>query len=81
MVFAYILGKVETGNELEVLDALKNLGEVKRVSLTYGTYDLCIEADVATMEDLDDFIFKVVRKVPGINETVTLVTARTFPAK
>ena len=79
MVFAYILGKVETGNELEVLAALKNLVEVKRVSLTYGTYDLCIEAEVATMEALDDFIFKTVRKIPGINETATVVTAKTFP--
>lgn len=77
MVFAYILGKVEMGNEMEVLNALKNLRQVKKASLTYGTYDLHIETQLKTMEELDDFIFNVVRKIPGIKETVTLVAAKT----
>jgi len=77
MVFVYILGKVETGNEIEVLNALKNAGPVKRASLTYGIYDLCIEAQFETMEELDDFLFNVVRKIPGVKDTVTLVAAKT----
>lgn len=78
MVFVYILGKVDTGNEMEVLNALKSAGQVKRASLTYGTYDLCIEAQFKTMEELDDFVFNVVRKIPGIKDTVTLVTSKSF---
>lgn len=77
MIFVYILGKVGTGNEIEVLNAFKNVGRVKRASLTYGTYDLCIEARFNTMEELDDFIFNVVRKVPGIKDTATLVASKT----
>jgi len=77
MVLAYILGKVETGNEMEVLNALKNAEQVKRASLTYGTYDLCIETQLRTMEELDDFIFNVIRKIPGITDTVTLVASKT----
>ena len=77
MVFVYILGKVETGNEIEVLNSFKNARQVKRASLTYGTYDLCIEAQFETMEELDDFLFNVVRKIPGVKDTVTLVAAKT----
>jgi DNA-binding Lrp family transcriptional regulator len=78
MVFVYILGKVETGNEMEVLNSFKNARQVKKASLTYGIYDLCIEGQFETMEELDDFIFNVVRKIPGIKDTVTLVAARTL---
>ncbi len=78
MVFVYILGKVETGNEIKVLDSFKSADQVKRASLTYGTYDLCIEAQFKTMEELDDFIFNVVRKTSGITDTVTLVAAKTL---
>lgn len=77
MVFVYILGKVGTGDEIEILDALKIANQVKRASLTYGTYDLCIEAQFSTMEELDDFLFNVVRKIPGVRDTVTLVASKT----
>jgi DNA-binding Lrp family transcriptional regulator len=74
----YILGKVETGKEPQVLNSFKNAEQVKRASLTYGTYDLCIEAQFKTMEELDDFVFNVVRKTPGVTETATLVAAKTI---
>ena len=78
MVFAYILGKVEKGSEMDVLNALKNSEHIKRASLIYGVYDLCVEARFETMEELDTFIFNVVRKIPGIKDTCTLIVARTF---
>jgi DNA-binding Lrp family transcriptional regulator len=76
MIFVYILGKVETGREMDVLNSFKNFDPVIRATVTYGTYDLFIEAQFETMEELDDFIFNVVRKTNGITDTVTLVAAR-----
>jgi len=78
VVFAYILGKVEKGSEIGVLNALKNSEQIKRASLIYGAYDFCVEAQFETMEELDAFIFNVVRKIPGIKDTCTLIVARTF---
>jgi DNA-binding Lrp family transcriptional regulator len=78
MFSVYILGKVEAGTENEVLNSLKNLSPMKKASLTYGVHDLCIEAQFKTMEELDDFVFNVIRKVPGIKETVTLITSKTI---
>jgi DNA-binding Lrp family transcriptional regulator len=78
VVFAYVLGKVEKGSEIEVLNALKNSEQIKRASLIYGAYDFCVEAQFETLEALDAFIFNVVRKIPGIKDTCTLIVARTF---
>jgi len=78
LVFAYILGKVEKGSELDVLNSLKNFKQVEKASIIYGVYDLCIEAHFETMEELDEFVFNVVRKIPGIKDTCTLIVAKTF---
>lgn len=78
MVFVYILGKVEVGKENNILNSFESDGRVKRASLTYGAYDLCIEAEFESMENLDDFIFNVVRKISGIESTASLVVARTI---
>jgi len=77
VIYAYILGKVQAGAETEILSALKNVRGMKKASLTYGIYDLCIEGEFKTMEELDDFILNVVRKIQGIHETVTLIASKT----
>ncbi len=76
MIFVYILAKIEAGKEDEILDSLKNTNQVSKASLTYGIYDLCVEAQFKTMENLDKFVVNVLRKIPGIKETVTLLTSR-----
>jgi DNA-binding Lrp family transcriptional regulator len=78
VIYAYILGKVQTGEEQSILNSLKNVKHLKKASLTYGVYDLCIELEANTMEELDDFILKVVRKIPGVKETVTLIASKTI---
>lgn len=78
MIFAYILGKLEKGSELDVLNALKNFEQVEKASIIYGAYDLCIEACFKTMEELDEFVFNTVRKIPGIRDTCTLIVAKIF---
>ena len=78
MIFAYILGKLERGSEVDVLNALKNFEQVEKASIIYGTYDLCIEARFKTMEELDEFVFNTVRKTPGIKDTCTLIVAKIF---
>jgi len=77
MIFAYVLGKVEAGTETDVLNAIKNLKEMKKASITYGTFDLCVEAQFKTMEDLDNFVINILRKINGIKETTTLIASKT----
>ena len=77
MIYAYILGKLETGTENQVLNSLKDIKVMKKASLTYGVYDLCIEGQFKTMEELDNFLLNQLRKVNGIKETVTLIASKT----
>ena len=77
MVTAYTLIKAESGKDSKVLVVLKSRKEVREVALTYGAYDLIAKIDVETSESLDEFIFDVLRKIPEVRETTTLITSRT----
>jgi len=76
LVKAYILARVETGADRKVLSKLNNLPEVKKVCMTYGPYDLAIEATFETIEDLDGFVFDKLRKTPNIKETLTVICSQ-----
>ena len=53
MFLVYVLAKLEVGTEDEVLNSLKSLNQVEKASLTYGIYDLCIQAQFKTIEELE----------------------------
>ena len=78
MVSAYILANVETGADRKVFRDIKKLPGVNKVSMTFGTYDLCIEVSFETMEELDEFVFDKLRKTPKIRETVTVICSETI---
>ena len=73
MPVAYLLAKVEVGQEKQALETIRKLAGVKEANLTYGAYDLHIEIKFGTIEELDEFIFENIRKLSGVKETVTLV--------
>jgi Lrp/AsnC family transcriptional regulator for asnA, asnC and gidA len=76
LIVAYVLAKVEAGKDREVLAETQKIVGVKQVVPTYGVYDLHIEVTFNSIEELDDFIFNKVRKIPGVKETVTLIAFR-----
>jgi DNA-binding Lrp family transcriptional regulator len=73
MPVAYVLAKIEAGQDKQALETIKKMVGVRAITLTYGIYDLHVEVKFDTMEELDEFIFEEIRKVSGIKETVTLV--------
>ena len=77
MVSAYILANVETGADRKVFRDIRKLPGVNKVSMTFGTYDLCIEVSFETIENLDEFVFDKLRKIPKIRETVTVICSET----
>jgi len=76
MVIAYSLIKAESGKDFRVLAIVKRRNEVREVALTYGAYDLIAKIEVESPEALDTFIFDVLRKIPEVRETTTLITSR-----
>jgi DNA-binding Lrp family transcriptional regulator len=73
LTVAYVLAKVEAGQDQQVLREIKKMVGVKQAIPTYGVYDLHVEVSFDKMEDLDKFIFEQVRRIPGIKETATLI--------
>ena len=78
MVNAYVLAKVETGADKKVLSEIKKFPGVKKVCMTYGPFDVAIEATFETIDDLDGFIFNKLRKIPNIKETLTVICSQTI---
>jgi DNA-binding Lrp family transcriptional regulator len=72
-LYAFILAKVHSGKDREVIQQIKKLKEVKMFYPTYGIYDLIMQIEYKEAKQLDSFVFDKVRSINGINETVTLI--------
>jgi DNA-binding Lrp family transcriptional regulator len=73
LTIAYVLAKVEAGQDQHVLSEVKKIEGVKQATPTYGIYDLHVEVSFDKMEELDKFIFEGIRRISGIKETATLI--------
>jgi DNA-binding Lrp family transcriptional regulator len=78
MVKAYVLAKIEAGSDVEVFAQISKLSDIKGASTAYGVYDLIIEVEFASMEELDTFVFGELRTIPGVSETATVIIAKTL---
>ena len=73
MVHAFILAKVESGKDSEVLSQVIKIPGVQHATPTYGEYDLHVDVYFKTKEELDKFIFDKIRRIPGVTGTRTLI--------
>lgn len=78
MITAYILARIQTGKEDEIFKGIKGLSEVKKAAATFGAYDVVIETAFDNIESLDEFIFAKLRKIPGIVETISMITSKSI---
>jgi DNA-binding Lrp family transcriptional regulator len=76
LIVAYVLAKVEAGKDKEILSETQRSTGVIEATPTYGVYDLHIKVEFNTIEELDEFIFNKIRRIPGVRETVTLIAFR-----
>ena len=73
MQSAYILFTVEPGNVSSVIKELRDLQEIKESYYLYGTYDIICKIEDLTIENLKDVISKKIRRIYGVNTTITLM--------
>jgi len=78
MISAFTLVRAVPHRNVEVLERIKNLSLIKEASLVYGEYDLIVETSTKTIEELNKFIYNVLRKIPHITMTTTMIVAE-FP--
>jgi DNA-binding Lrp family transcriptional regulator len=69
---AYILIVCEIGTEHDLSSKLGDIAEIKNVMITYGDYDIVIEAETDDATKMDDLITTKIRKLEKIRTTITL---------
>jgi len=69
---AYILLSCEIAKESELVSQLRTINEIKNVMITYGEYDIVIEAETENSEKMDNLITSKIRKLEKIRSTITL---------
>ena len=69
---AYILLSCEIGKEQELASQLRIINEIKNVMITYGEYDIVVEAKTENPEKMDNLITSKIRKLEKIRSTITL---------
>ncbi len=69
---AYILIGCDLGSENELVNKLLKIDKVKNAIVTYGDYDVVVEAETDTETQMDNLITKKIRKLDKIRSTVTL---------
>lgn len=75
MVSAYVLIKVGRAKEMDTSENIKKLAGVQDVAVVYGEYDNILKVEKKTMEDLQDFLVKTLRNIPGVIKTSTLIVS------
>lgn len=76
---AYVLVKVSSGKDLEVFERIRGLQKdfpITEIAAVYGDYDLLVKIRFKKTEELEDLIFREIRRIPGVSETKTLFAAR-----
>ena len=73
MVVAYVFLTVKRGGENTVADVLGAMEGVRDVALLYGEYDVIAKIERPTMEELQKFLVKDVRKIEGVDKTSTMI--------
>jgi len=75
MVTAFIMVNVEPGKEAEICQEVSKHSAVCETDLTYGEFDILVKVKVESMDALNDFVFRCLRKISGIRETTTVIVA------
>jgi len=62
----------EIGEEHLLYSQLKEIPEIKDCVITFGSYDLVVEFETETAEEMNKIISSKIRKLDKIRSTITL---------
>ena len=69
---AYVLINCDLGYEVEILDQLRDMGNVVEAHGTFGAYDIVAEVAAESHESLRQTITWKIRKLDRVRSTLTL---------
>ena len=68
----YILINCDLGSEVDIINELAKITEVKEVRGTYGIYDIFVKLQSDSNSSLETIITHKIRRLPKVRSTVTL---------
>jgi len=68
----FILLSCDIGAEYDLATQLKTIDGIKNATVTYGEYDIVIEAETENEAKMNDLITTKIRKIEKIRSTITL---------
>ena len=78
MKAAFVMVKCEPGRLEDVANAIMELDGVSEVHSVTGDYDLLVKLYAPSYDDFGDLIPDRLQKVPGIQDTTTMLAFRAF---
>jgi len=78
MTIAYVLISCDLGFDVEIIDEIKQVEDVKEVHGIFGAYDILVKLESANAEILKDTIIWKIRKLNRVRSTLTLMIAEGF---
>ena len=73
MATAYVLVNCDLGFDVEIIDEIKQLEDVKEVHGVFGSYDILVKLESDNVENLRDIITWKIRKLNRVRSTLTLM--------
>jgi len=73
MTTAYVLISCDLGFDVEIIDEIKQLEDVKEVHGIFGAYDIIVKLESDDVENLKDIITWKIRKLNRVRSTLTLM--------
>ncbi len=74
MTTAYVLISCDLGFDVEIIDEIKQVEDVKEVRGVFGAYDILVKLESANVETLRETIMWKIRKLNRVRSTLTLMT-------
>ncbi|QUC65363.1 Lrp/AsnC family transcriptional regulator [Nitrosopumilus sp. K4] len=72
METAYVLVKSEIAHEMDVMNEILKVNNVKEAKGTFGVYDIFVKIEGNTSQEIEDTITKQIRKINHVLSTTTL---------
>ena len=76
MTTAYVLISCDLGFDVEIIDEIKQLEDVKEVHGVFGAYDIIVKLESANVETLRETIIWKIRKLNRVRSTLTLMVIK-----
>ena len=73
MTTDYVLISCDLGFDVEIIDEIKQLEDVKEVHGIFGAYDIIVKLESDDVENLKDIITWKIRKLNRVRSTLTLM--------